>query len=53
MQKGYGSGPNGGNDFVEGGEGTYIGHLMKGTVSVIEMPFERRTEEDDFTGYYK
>jgi len=34
--KGYGSGPNGGKDFKEGGEGTYIGNLMKGTVSVIE-----------------
>jgi YVTN family beta-propeller protein len=38
--KGYGSGPNGGKDFKEGGEGTYIGSLMKGTVSVIEMPSE-------------
>jgi YVTN family beta-propeller protein len=38
--KGYGSGPNGGKDFKEGGEGTYIGNLMKGTVSVIEIPSE-------------
>lgn len=36
--KGYGSGPNGGINFREGGEGTYIGNLMKGTVSVIEIP---------------
>lgn len=36
--KGYGSGPNGGTDFREGGEGTYIGNLMKGTISVIEIP---------------
>jgi DNA-binding beta-propeller fold protein YncE len=36
--KGYGSGPNGGKDFKEGGEGTYIGNLMKGTVSVIKVP---------------
>jgi len=36
--KGYGSGPNGGKDFKEGAEGTYIGSLMKGTLSVIEMP---------------
>jgi len=36
--KGYGSGPNGGKDFKVGGEGTYIGNLMKGTVSVIPMP---------------
>jgi YVTN family beta-propeller protein len=38
--KGYGSGPNGGENFKEGGEGTYIGNLMKGTVSVIEIPSE-------------
>lgn len=36
--KGYGSGPNGGKNFKEGGEGTYIGNLMKGTVSVIGIP---------------
>ncbi len=36
--KGYGSGPNGGKDFKEGPEGTYIGSLMKGTLSVIEIP---------------
>ena len=36
--KGYGSGPNGGKDFKEGGEGTYIGNLMKGTLSIIAMP---------------
>ena len=36
--KGYGSGPNGGKDFKAGGEGTYIGNLMKGTVSIIPMP---------------
>jgi DNA-binding beta-propeller fold protein YncE len=39
--KGYGSGPNGGINFKEGGEGTYIGNLMKGTVSIIEMPSKR------------
>ncbi len=39
--KGYGSGPNGGKNFKEGGEGTYIGNLMKGTVSVIEVPSEK------------
>lgn len=36
--KGYGSGPNGGINFTEGGEGTYIGDLMKGTVEIIEIP---------------
>jgi YVTN family beta-propeller protein len=39
--KGYGSGPNGGKDFNEGGEGTYIGNLMKGTVSIIKIPSEK------------
>lgn len=36
--KGYGSGPNGGRDFKEGPEGTYIGSLMRGVVSVIDIP---------------
>ena len=35
--KGFGSGPNGGPDFVAGPEGTYIGNLMKGTVSIIPI----------------
>ena len=40
--KGFGSGPNGGRDFAEGGEGTYVGNLMKGTVEVIKIPSESR-----------
>lgn len=36
--KGYGSGPNGGSTFKEGPEGDYIGSLMKGTVSIIDIP---------------
>ena len=36
--KGFGAGPNGGPDFHEGPEGTYIGDITKGTVSVIEIP---------------
>lgn len=36
--KGYGSGSNGGKDFTPGPEGTYIGSLMKGTVTVLEIP---------------
>jgi YVTN family beta-propeller protein len=36
--KGFGSGPNGGPDFVAGPEGTYIGNLMKGTVSIMPIP---------------
>ncbi|MFY9151313.1 MAG: hypothetical protein WAO52_04800, partial [Prolixibacteraceae bacterium] len=36
--KGFGSGPNGGMKFQEKKEGTYIGSLMKGSVSVIDIP---------------
>jgi hypothetical protein len=38
--KGFGSGPNGGPGFKAGPEGTYIGNLMKGTVSIIPIPGE-------------
>jgi len=40
--KGYGSGPNGGANFKVGPEGSYIGNLMKGTVSVISIPSEEQ-----------
>jgi YVTN family beta-propeller protein len=43
--KGYGSGPNGGKNFKEGGEGTYIGNLMKGSVSLINIPSENKLRE--------
>jgi DNA-binding beta-propeller fold protein YncE len=36
--KGFGSGPNGGARFKVGPEGSYIGNLMKGTVSVLPIP---------------
>ena len=36
--KGYGSGPNGGPDFVLGPEGSYVGGLMKGSVTVLDIP---------------
>ena len=36
--KGFGAGPNGGPNFQEGPEGTYIGDLMKGTVSIVRLP---------------
>ena len=36
--KGYGSGPNGGKDYVEGPEGTYIGALMNGSVTILDIP---------------
>ena len=37
--KGFGAGPNGGPDFHEGPEGTYIGDLMHGEVSILKAPF--------------
>ncbi len=43
--KGYGSGPNGGKSFTSGPEGSYIGSLMKGSVSVIPVPSERQLRE--------
>ncbi len=48
--KGYGSGPNGGRDFIEKEEGTYIGNLMKGTVSVIAIPSGKELASDDPKG---
>jgi YVTN family beta-propeller protein len=42
--KGYGSGPNGGKTFKKGPEGSYIGSLMKGTVSVIDIPDDSRLQ---------
>jgi len=39
--KGFGSGPNGGASFREGPEGTYIGCLMKGTLTVLDVPEDR------------
>jgi DNA-binding beta-propeller fold protein YncE len=36
--KGFGSGPNGGKDFIPGPEGSNIGRLMKGFVSICPVP---------------
>lgn len=36
--KGYGSGPNGGYTFKEGPEGKYVGHLMHGSVTILDIP---------------
>ncbi|HEV2499907.1 MAG TPA: bifunctional YncE family protein/alkaline phosphatase family protein [Terriglobia bacterium] len=35
--KGFGAGPNGGPDFHPGPEGSYIGNITKGTVSIIDL----------------
>jgi len=40
--KGFGSGPNGGKTFQEGKEGSYIGNLMKGSVSVMDIPDDKK-----------
>ena len=40
--KGFGSGPNGGKDFQEGKSGSFIGNLMKGTISVMEIPSDKK-----------
>lgn len=36
--KGYGSGPNGGSTFTLGPEGSNIGKLMKGSLSIMTIP---------------
>ncbi len=43
--KGFGSGPNGGQTFTVGQEGSYIGSLMKGTVEIIEIPKDEQLQE--------
>lgn len=43
--KGYGSGPNGGKNFEMGPEGSYIGNLMKGTVTVLNIPADDQLKE--------
>jgi DNA-binding beta-propeller fold protein YncE len=38
--KGFGAGPNGGPNFQPGPEGTYIGDITKGIVSILSVPRE-------------
>jgi YVTN family beta-propeller protein len=54
--KGFGSGPNGGRDFQPGPEGSNIGRLMKGTVSIVDIPdddqlddYTKKVNENNFT----
>ena len=42
--KGLGSGPNGGPDFEPGPEGSYVGALMKGYVSIFPVPTDQELE---------
>ncbi len=44
--KGFGSGPNGGPNFERGPEGSYVGNLMKGFVSVIDIPDDAALVEE-------
>jgi YVTN family beta-propeller protein len=39
--KGFGSGPNGGPAFKPGPEGSYIGNLMNGIVSILDIPKDK------------
>ena len=43
--KGFGAGPNGGPDFQPGPEGTYIGDIKKGFVSILPIPDRRELRE--------
>lgn len=47
--KGYGSGPNGGSNFEIKQEGSYIGSLMKGTVSVMDIPSDEELKKETAT----
>jgi len=40
--KGFGAGPNGGPDFHAGPEGTYIGDITKGVVSIVKLSASSR-----------
>ncbi len=42
--KGFGSGPNGGVNYSPGPEGTYVGHIMKGSVSILDIPDDTMLE---------
>ena len=44
--KGFGSGPNGGPAFEPGPEGRYIGNLMNGIVSILDIPKDKDLREE-------
>ncbi len=44
--KGFGSGPNGGPAFEPGPEGRYIGNLMNGSVSSLDIPKDKDLREE-------
>ena len=47
--KGFGAGPNGGPNFARGAEGTYIGDITKGTVSIVPIPPAKSGEKNPRT----
>jgi YVTN family beta-propeller protein len=44
--KGFGSGPNGGPNFQAGPEGTYVGALQKGVVSLLDLPADNQLAQE-------
>ncbi len=44
--KGYGSGPNGGKNFAMTDAGSYIGALMYGSVSVMDIPTDEELKQE-------
>jgi YVTN family beta-propeller protein len=44
--KGFGAGPNGGPNFHEGPEGTYIGDITHGFVSIVSIPDEGQLKQN-------
>ncbi|MDX1315305.1 MAG: hypothetical protein R3356_07360, partial [Eudoraea sp.] len=43
--KGFGSGPNGGENFKISPSGSYIGSLMYGTVQILDIPSDKELKE--------
>lgn len=43
--KGYGSGPNGGVTFTGDERGSYVGALMAGTVSILDIPSDQELQK--------
>lgn len=43
--KGFGSGPNGGEKFIIGPEGSYIGSLMKGCLQILDIPTDEEIKK--------
>jgi DNA-binding beta-propeller fold protein YncE len=46
--KGFGAGPNAGPNFQEGPEGTYVGDITKGIVSIVPLGSRDQGEEHTF-----